>query len=163
VIEAMPPTPDRAARIQRIRQLPALAREAVRGLDAAQLDTPYGPGKWTVRQVVHHLADSHLNAFVRTKLILTEDHPTLKPYDQDAWAGTADGARSDVATSLALLHGLHARWADLLAGLPEEAWARGAHHPESGEVTLDAILRMYADHGEHHLGQIHGLRQEQGW
>lgn len=154
---------ERAARINRIRQLPALAREAVRGLDPAQLDTPYGPGKWTPRQVLHHLADSHMNAFVRMKLILTEDHPTLKPYDQDAWAVTADGARSEADASLAILRGLHARWVDLLNAVPEEGWARSAHHPESGEVTLDALLRIYAGHGELHLSRIHELRQEKGW
>ena len=154
---------ERAAWIQRIRQLPALTREAMRGLDPVQLDTPYGPGKWTLRQVLHDLADAHMNAFIRTKLILTEDHPTLKPYDQDAWAVTADAARSDPEASLAVLRGLHARWADLLEAVPEEGWTQSAHHPESGEVTLEGLLRYYADHGEHHLGQIHLLRRQRGW
>ena len=154
---------ERATRINRIRQLPALAREAVRGLDPSQLDTPYGPGKWTSRQVLHHLADSHMNAFVRMKLILTEDHPTLKPYDQEAWATTADGARSDAEASLAILRGLHARWVDLLSALPEDAWERSAHHPESGEVTLDVLLRIYAGHGDLHLARIHELRQANDW
>ncbi len=154
---------ERTTQINRIRQLPALAREATRGLDPVQLDTPYGPGKWTPRQVLHHLADAHMNAFVRMKLILTEDHPTLKPYDHEAWAETADGARSDAEASLTILRGLHARWVDLLNAVPEEAWKRSAHHPESGDVTLDAILRIYAAHGELHLSRIHELRQDRGW
>jgi hypothetical protein len=159
----MPTAAERASQITRIRQLPALAKEAIRGLDPAQLDTPYGPGKWTPRQVLHHLADAHMNAFVRMKLIVTEEHPTLKPYDHEAWAETADGSRSEVEASLAILRGLHARWVGFLNAVPEDGWSRSAHHPETGEVTLDALLRIYANHGELHLARIHELRQDRGW
>jgi hypothetical protein len=135
----------------------------VRGLTAPQLETPYRQGGWTVRQVVHHLADSHMNAFIRMKLLLTEDHPTIKPYDQDAWALTADVRTVDVQVSLDLLRSLHERWGVLLESLPENAWGRTGHHPERGEITVASILTIYAEHGRKHVGQIAGLRKDRGW
>jgi hypothetical protein len=153
---------NRKERIERIRSLPAELEHAVAGLNDSQLDTPYRSGGWTVRQVVHHVADSHMNAFVRMKLILTEDRPTLKPYDQDAWAGLHDSMLPPDA-SLPIIRGLHSRWVTLLEHVPEEAWTRTAHHPESGEVSLDSLLTTYARHGENHVAQITGLRKGKGW
>lgn len=153
----------RSDRIARIRALPQLARAAVAGLDDAQLDTPYREGGWTPRQVIHHLADSHMNAYVRTRLILTEERPRLKPYDQEAWARLPDAHRLPVDGSLAILEGLHVRWCRLLEELPEPAWARTGEHPEFGTISLDDILDTYARHGENHVGQIAGLRKRMGW
>ncbi len=154
---------ERKQKIDAIRKLPDLLEAAVRGLNDAQLDTPYRAGGWTVRQVVHHIADSHMNAFIRTKLILTEDHPTVKPYDQDLWAGLIDSARLPVRSSLDLVRGMHERWAALFESLPESAWARSAHHPESGELTLERVLTIYSGHGEKHVGTIRTLRSSKGW
>ncbi|MBI3873177.1 MAG: putative metal-dependent hydrolase [candidate division Zixibacteria bacterium] len=154
---------ERTAMIAKIRQLPSQVEAAVKGLNDAQLDTPYGEGKWTPRQVVHHLADSHLNAFIRVKLILTEDKPTLKPYDQVKWANTHEAKDLPVAPSLAIIGGLHSRWSALLDSVRDTDWQRKAQHPERGEMTLDDILRLYAHHGENHVGQITGLRQRKGW
>lgn len=145
---------DRASLIDAIRQLPARLAALVAPLSPEQLTTPYLPGEWTVAQNVHHLLDSHLNSYVRCKLIRTEDRPTLRPYDQDAWAALPDGSAADLADSLAALAGLHARWARFWEELPEAAWARPGHHPESGEVTLESLLASYAAHGEGHLDQI---------
>ncbi len=149
--------------IARLLELPGLVEEAVRGLDERQLDTPYRDGGWTVRQVVHHLADSHMNAYIRTKLTLTEEHPPLKPYDQDEWAKLGDAAGLPLAPSLAILHGLHERWAALLESVPEDAWSRTAYHPERGDITLDDQLALYAGHGVNHVAQITGLRSRNGW
>jgi len=132
-------------------------------LNEAQLDTPYGPGKWTVRQVVHHLADGHLNAFARFKLIMTEDHPTIKPYNQDLWAELADTVATPVEPSLQIIRGVHNRWGRLLRSIPESSWSRSAHHSERGEVTLESLLAIYGEHGEKHVGQITALRTRQGW
>ena len=153
---------NRQQMIRNIEALPARVEEAVRGLSDAQLDTPYREGGWTVRQVVHHLADSHMNALVRTKLILTEQRPTLKTYDQNAWSGLPD-AKLPVAPSLAILHGLHERWAALLKSLAETDWERTALHPEAGEMTPDKLISMYSRHGENHLSQIRSLREAKGW
>ena len=154
---------DRREKIDSIRKLPAAVEAAVQCLNDHQLDTPYRSGGWTVRQVVHHLADSHLNAFVRMKLILTEDHPTLKPYDQDEWAKLADTQRTPPDSSFLILKGLHERWTRLLENVPETSWSRSAHHPESGEVTLESMLSTYARHGEKHVEQITGLRTAKRW
>jgi len=159
----MSEAPDRRAMIGQLRELPRHLRAAVRALADWQLDTPYRENGWTVRQVVHHVADSHMNAFVRTKLILTEDHPTLKPYSQDDWAATADAAHHGVEASLALVEGLHERWAVLFDGLPETAWRRTGHHPERGELSVAELLELYSRHGEHHVGQILGLRRARSW
>lgn len=153
---------ERKERIARIRALPEAAASAIHRLSDQQLDTPYRDGGWTVRQVVHHLADSHLNAFVRMKLILTETHPTLKTYDQDEWAKLDDTALP-VSHSLAILQGLHARWTRLLEQVPDSDWTRAAFHPENGEVTLEDILSTYARHGDNHVKQITGLRTARGW
>lgn len=150
-------------RIARIEALPSLLEAAVRGLNDSQLDTPYRDGGWTVRQVVHHLADSHMNAFIRAKLIVTEDNPTLKPYNQDDWAKTADACRLPIQSSLMLVKVLHERWVALLKSLPESAWSRTAQHPEMGPVTLERQLVIYSGHGDKHVGQITGLRTAKGW
>jgi hypothetical protein len=157
-------TPEkRSACMRDIADLPRHARRAVAGLSPAQLDTPYREGGWTVRQVVHHIADSHMNAFVRFKLALTEDNPQIKPYDQDAWAATADVVGTDVALSLSLLDGLHGRFTALLSSLAPADFGRSFLHPENGPTTLDRTLQIYAWHCRHHVAQILGLRERSGW
>ena len=149
--------------IRQIAGAPAALRAATSGLDGRQLDTPYRPGGWTVRQVVHHLPDSHLNAYIRFKLSLTEDNPTIKPYDEAAWARIADTARTPTDVSLALLDALHRRWVVLLESLADSDFARPLHHPEIGPITLDYLLQMYAWHGRHHVAHIVELRKREGW
>lgn len=149
--------------IDKMRQLPDQIEAAVRGLDDAKLDTPYGPGKWTPRQVVHHLADSHMNAFVRMKLVMCEDKPTLKPYNQDDWAKFEDASKLPVAPSLSIIRGLHQRLVHMLDHARESDFARPAHHPEHGEISLDTLVGIYGRHGEKHCGQINGLRAAKGW
>jgi hypothetical protein len=157
-------TPEqRAPRIQAIAELPARLKEAVAGLTDAQLDTPYRPGGWTVRQLVHHFADSHINAFVRFKLGLTEDAPTVKTYDEKLWAETADAKAPPIAVSMLLLEALHTRWATLLRSLAPEQWARKLTHPERGLVTLDDNLCIYSWHSRHHVAHITALREREGW
>lgn len=153
---------ERDALIGDIAALPADLRRAVADLTAGQLDTPYRPGGWTVRQVVHHVPDSHLNAYVRFKLAVTEEEPAIKVYDEAAWAELADGRGEDIATSLALLDALHRRWTSFLRALPPEAWARAFRHPELGRVTLEANLQLYAWHGRHHLAHVTAVRDGQG-
>lgn len=156
-------TPElRAAQIDTLRRLPERLREAVRGLDDAQLDTPYREGGWTVRQVVHHLADSHANSYVRFKLALTEDWPTIKPYDEAAWARLADSHLS-IDLSLSFIDGMHARWAALLATLSDQDFERGFNHPEMGRQTLARSLALYEWHARHHTAHITALRQRLGW
>jgi hypothetical protein len=154
---------DRQALLARLRQLPDAAEAAVRGLSEAQLDTPCAEGEWTARQVVHHLADAHMNGFIRMKLILTEEQPTLKPYDQDEWVKLRDSAEHPVRAALSILTGLHERWSALLETLPESSWRRSATHPETGTLTLDDLLVTYARHGETHVRQITRLRKAKGW
>ena len=149
--------------IAKLRGLPAAVETAVKDLTDAQLKTPYREGGWTAGQVVHHLADSHLNGFVRMKLMLTEVGPVLKPYDQDAWAKLSDTAAMPIESSLLILRGLHERWVALLENLPEASWKRSAFHPEVGVVTLADLLADYARHGEQHLEQLTRLRAAQGW
>ncbi len=148
--------------LAQLRACPEAMRAAVAGLGDTQLDTRYRDGGWTVRQVVHHLVDSHVNAYLRFKWTVAEDHPTIKTYDQDAWAEMSD-SRLPVEPSLVILDGLHKRWAAFLSMLPESAWSRGLSHPERGEMTLDDLLMMYADHGVNHVRQITLLRERQGW
>lgn len=149
--------------ITEIAAAPARLREAVRGLDPEHLDTPYRPGGWTVRQVVHHLSDSHLNAFVRFKLALTEKGPTIRPYDQEAWAALPD-SQGPIEDSLDLFDALHHRWVRLLQSLPEDAWGRTYFHPESQDhQRLDQVLAHYAWHGAHHVAHITALRQRERW
>lgn len=140
--------------IAKIRQLPAQLEVVVRDLTPVQLTTHYLANEWTIAQNVHHLADSHINSFVRLKLILTEDKPTLKPYNQDAWATRVDADNPSIETSLQLLRGLHARWSALLESLAESDWLRAGLHPEIGEITVEDLLRIYAGHGEGHIDQI---------
>jgi hypothetical protein len=137
-------------------------RSAVNGLSPAQLDTPYRPGGWTVRQVVHHLPDSHMNSYVRFKLALTEDEPTIKPYAEDRWAELADTRATPVETSLTLLDSLHARWVTLLRSLTPEQWKRNFRHPDLGLMSLEKALAMYAWHGRHHVAHITKLRERNG-
>lgn len=156
-------TPDqRAALIAKIRWLPDQVEEAARGLTAAQLDFRPSPQEWSVRQIVHHLADSHMNSYTRLKLALTEDRPTIRPYDQVAFAELPDTAVAPIDLSLQLLRALHARWTYLFEHLTEDQWARPAIHPESGDFTPDSLLATYADHGEVHLRQIAEVKRAQG-
>ena len=145
---------DRETLIQAIEELPGHIEAALAGATNAQLVHPYREGGWNARQVVHHLADSHMNAFIRSRLILTEDNPTLKPYDQDAWALLPDSCSGPLEPSLAILRGLHTRWAKFFRSLPEEAWARQGMHPENGPMTLAKILEDYSAHGLRHLEHI---------
>jgi hypothetical protein len=157
-------TPEkRAGWMRDIAGLPAYARTAVAGLSAAQLDTPYRDEGWCPRQIVHHLADSHMNSFIRFKLCLTEDMPQIKPYNQDAWAKLADVVGVDIGFSLSLLDGLHARFSALLASLTPGDFKKTFMHPENGPTTLDRNLQIYAWHGKHHTGQILALREARGW
>lgn len=153
-----------AAWIEEIERLPVRLREAVSGLDEGQLDTPYREGGWTIRQVVHHLADSHMNSFVRFKLALTEDHPTIRPYYEDRWAELADSVHVPVGVSLTLLEALHERWVVLLRSLDEETCSRTFYHPESKEtIQLGYNIGVYAWHGNHHLAHIIALKERMGW
>ena len=161
------PEPDpaparRAELIAEIEALPAKARAAVAGLSAAQLDTKYK--NWTVRQIVHHLADSHINAFVRFRLTLTEETPTIKPYDETKWAELADTKAADVELSLKLLEATHARWTYLLRAMTDADFGRAYYHPEYQKTfRLAEVLGLYAHHGRHHTGQIGWLRKQHGW
>jgi uncharacterized damage-inducible protein DinB len=157
-------TPDkRQAWIAEIAAAPAALRAAVSGLSDRQLDTPYRPGGWTVRQVLHHVPDSHMNAYCRYKFALTEDNPTIKPYDEAAWANVADTARTPPDVSLALVEALHRRWVVLLESLTAGDFARPLQHPEKGSITLDWMLQLYAWHGRHHVAHITELRTREGW
>jgi len=140
--------------IEKIRSLPRQLETVVSNLSDEQLTTPALGGEWTIAQNVHHMADSHMNSYIRMKLILTEDYPTLKPYDQETWANLVDGANTALENSLLVLQGLHRRWVTLFENLTETDWQRAGMHPEIGEVTVEDILRLYADHGEAHLDQI---------
>lgn len=156
-------TEDQRRLIGEIEETPARLRAAVAGLSQEQLDTPYRPGGWTVRQVAHHLPDSHLNAYTRFKLALTEEEPTIKPYDQERWAELGDSRTAPVEVSLALLESLHRRWVLLLKSLTAADFARTFRHPELGVVTLDKNLCLYAWHGRHHVAHVTSLRERMGW
>jgi uncharacterized damage-inducible protein DinB len=149
--------------IDDIAQAPANLRNAVEGLSQGQLDTPYRDGGWTVRQVLHHVPDSHLNAYVRYKLALTEDEPAIKPYAEDRWALLADTRATPVEVSLTLLDSLHNRWVRLLRSLQPPDWMRTFRHPELGLVSLEKNLALYAWHGRHHVAHITSLRDRNGW
>ena len=148
--------------LAQVAEAPARLRAAVQGLSDAQLDTPYRDGGWTVRQVAHHVADSHMNAYIRLKLGLTEDAPAIKTYDEAAWANLPD-MRQPIEVSLVLLEKLHERWVPLLRALDEGQWKRTFRHPEWGQITLDDALGMYAWHGRHHVAHVTRLRERQGW
>lgn len=153
----------RRTSIAAIRATPAALREAVRGLSEAQVETPYRDGGWTVRQVVHHVPESHMNAFTRFKLALTEDNPTIKTYEEDGWVRLGDIARTPLETSLALLDALHERWVTLLDVMSDEDFRRPLTHPEMGAMTLDRMLQLYAWHGPHHVAHITTLRRRHNW
>jgi hypothetical protein len=148
--------------INAIDEAPAKLRAAIAGLNEKQLDTPYRPGGWTVRQIVHHLPDSHMNAFVRFKLALTEDEPAIKTYEEARWAELAD-AKMPTEPSLVLLENLHKRWVVLLKSLRAADWQRKLRHPELGLMNLDKVLQMYAWHGRHHVAHVTALRERNGW
>ena len=151
-------TAEREQKIASIRELPARLERVVAGLSDEQLDRPAGGEEWSVRQVVHHLADAHLNAFVRMKLVITEMKPILKPYNQEVWAELPDTTTLPVSPSLDILRGLHQRWSALLESLPEDSWSRQGIHLEAGLLTLDELLTTYAEHGEIHLHQIERIK-----
>lgn len=145
---------ERQRRIDIIRQFPARLTELVNSLSDEQLNTAFIPGEWSVRQNVHHLPDSHMNSVIRLKLMLTEDDPTLKPYDQEQWALLPDVERTPVHASLLILEGLHARWCDLFESLTEDQWARKGFHPEAGAITVEDLVVTYSDHCDAHWEQI---------
>lgn len=140
--------------VDTIAVLPEKLARAVSGLNDRQLDTPYRPGGWTLRQVVHHLADSHVNSYVRFRLALTEENPEIKTYEEALWAALPDACSEPVAVSLDLLKALHHRWVTLLRSLSDEDWKRTFRHPVLGELTLAVNVQLYAWHGEHHLAHI---------
>lgn len=152
----------RAAWIAQVAAAPAEYRALLTGLSDAALDTPYREGGWTVRQVVHHVFDSHANAYVRFKLALTEDVPTIKPYDEAKWAELPDSKSGAVDVSLALLDGLHRRWVSVMQSMTEGEFRREIVHPESGRQPLDRVLQVYAWHGRHHAAHIAAVRQRLG-
>jgi hypothetical protein len=154
---------DRRRSIAIMEETPAKMRAALRGLNDRQLDTAYRPGGWTVRQVVHHVPDSHLNAYIRFKLALTEDVPTIKPYDEQSWAKLEDSKHTPIETSLTLLESLHQRMTVLLKSMKPEDFARKLNHPERGAMTVDSVLALYAWHGPHHVAHITELRKREGW
>jgi uncharacterized damage-inducible protein DinB len=160
---AAPTDEDRRRWIDEIRAAPRALRDAVAGLEDPQLDTPYREGGWTVRQVVHHVPDSHLNAYVRFRLALTESEPTIRPYDEKRWAELDDARGAPVEISLRLLEALHERWTRLLDSLDADDWSRTLRHPENGLLDLDRMLQLYAWHGRHHVAHVTALRAREGW
>jgi uncharacterized damage-inducible protein DinB len=153
----------RQAFIQQIAETPTKLRAAVQGLTDEQLGTPYRPEGWTVRQVVHHLPDSHMNAYVRFKLAITEQEPTVKPYEQQLWAELVDAKSAAIESSLTLLDSLHHRWVLFLKSLKPSDFSKTYNHPESGVSDLDRLLQLYAWHGRHHVAHITSLRERKGW
>ena len=157
-------TPENRRRILLdIVELPNRLRDALEGLSDKQLDTPYRPEGWTVRQVVHHLADSHMHSYLRTRFALTLSEPTIMAYDENAWALLKDAHKGPLEPSLLLLDGLHARWAALLESLSEADWGRKFVHPERGLLTLDSNIPVYSWHSRHHTAHITELRKRMGW
>ncbi len=154
---------DRQKCLDDISHAPANLRAAVSGLSEDQLDTPYRPAGWSVRQVVHHVPDSHMNAYVRFKLALTEQEPTIKPYAEDRWAVLADTRTTPIEVSLMLLESLHTRWMRLLGSLAPADWKRTFRHPDLGVMNLERTLALYAWHGRHHVAHITSLRERSGW
>ncbi|MEO7971321.1 MAG: YfiT family bacillithiol transferase [bacterium] len=154
---------ERAALIDQIADTPASLRAAVHGLTGEQLDTPYRPGGWTVRQVVHHVPESHMHSYIRFKLAITEDEPAIKPYFEDRWAQLQDALAAPIEPSLDLLEALHDRWVWFLRSLKEEDFDRTFQHPEQGVVSLKKNVALYAWHGRHHVAHITALRERMGW
>lgn len=153
----------RTSWISELQRLPSRLSAVVSGLNDSQLDTPYRPGGWTVRQLVHHLADSHLNSYTRFRLALTEDSPTIKPYDEKRWAELCDAKQAPIQPSLMLLEGLHERWVRLLSSLSEADFARTFKHPDLGEIRLDWTVGLYAWHSRHHVAHIAALKARERW
>lgn len=153
---------DRIGAIATLAELPEQLRNAVEELDSAQLNTPYREGGWTLRQLVHHIADSHMNAFIRVRLALTEDWPAIKPYDEAAWANLHDSV-APVEWSLELVESLHARWVMLLQSLDDAQWQRGFKHPDNGPATVELTALIYAWHSRHHIAHITHLRAKEDW
>ena len=151
----------RTAWIRQIAEAPAALRAAVNGLSDAQLALAYRPGGWSVRQLVHHVADSHMNAYIRFKWTLSEENPTIKAYDQDRWATLADSQQTPVEVSLDILDAVHRRWVVLMESLKAEDWMRPLEHPENGPMTLDRLLQLYAWHGHHHTTHITNFRSRE--
>lgn len=149
--------------IEAIADTPKLLCDAVRGLDENQLDTPYREGGWTLRQVVHHVPDSHVNAYIRLKLALTEPAPVIKPYDEAAWANLVDTTAVPIDVSLNLLEAVHQRWVALLHAMKDDDFRREYVHPETGRHALDHLLALYAWHGPHHIAHITSTRTRMGW
>ncbi len=158
-----PGTESRQQAIKTIADLPELLSKALADLSAIQLDTSYRDGGWTLRQLTHHVADSHLNAYARLRLALTEDWPVIKPYRQAEWAELSDARSLSVKISLDLLAPLHTRWTILLASLDEAAWLRGYAHPENGRTTIEEMTALYSWHGRHHTAHVLALRERLGW
>ena len=158
----MSTTDQRTQKIAQIAALPVTLRKAVEGLSDEQLDTPYRDGGWTVRQVVHHVADSHMNAYLRFRWLVAEDKPTIKTYDQDVWATLPDSSLP-IDSSLGIIDALHSRWTKFLGALSDETWSRRGLHPERGEITMDDLLDIYTEHGHNHAKQITDLRARKGW
>jgi uncharacterized damage-inducible protein DinB len=159
-----PPTPEQKRQfLDEIEQAPARLRAAVAGLSDQQLETPYRDGGWTVRQLVHHVPDSHLNSYIRFKLALTEDSPTIKPYMENLWAELPEAKSAPIEVSLTLLENLHGRWMLLLRSLKPEDWKKTFRHPELGAMDLEKNLALYAWHGKHHVAHVTSLRERMGW
>lgn len=154
---------ERRACLDELSVAPERFRRAVEGLNDSQLDTPYRPGGWTVRQVIHHVPDSHMNSYCRFRLALTEPDPTIKPYDEAKWAELHDARTAPIEGSLRLLEAIHLRWVALLQNLAEDDWNRTFRHPEHGSMRLDVTLAMYAWHCRHHAAHIKGLRERMQW
>jgi hypothetical protein len=157
---------DQSARqvlLTQLEETPRNLRSALVDFSESRLDTPYRPGGWTVRQAVHHLADAQMNWYIRTKLALTEDCPTIKPYDENLWAGLFDAKTAPIEPSLILLEGLYQRWSTLYRALSEEQWKRQMVHPERGTLTLEFTLTLHVWHGRHHTAHIVELRKRMGW
>ena len=154
---------ERRVAIDAIAAAPRELRQAVTGLTAAQLDTPYRPGGWTVRQLVHHVADSHMNAYGRFRLAFTEQNPTIKPYDEAKWAELDDARTMPIDISLTLLDAMHGRLVTLLRSAPDSAFERTLSHPENGPMTVDSLLSVYSWHGRHHTAHVTALRDRMKW
>jgi hypothetical protein len=155
--------PQRKQFIADIEQTPAAMRAAIKGLSTTQLDTPYRDAGWTVRQVLHHVPDSHMNAYTRFKLALTEDEPTIKPYMEDRWANLEDTRSTPPEVSLTLLDSLHDRWVRVLRAIKPEEWKRTLRHPEMGVLNLEKTLALYSWHGRHHVAHVTELRKRMNW
>jgi uncharacterized damage-inducible protein DinB len=161
--DGLPTAEQRQEHITHIEQTPARLRAAVHGLSDQQLNTPYREGGWTVRQVAHHVPDSHMNAYIRFKLALTEDEPTIRPYMEDRWAELPEAKSAPIEVSLALLDSLHQRWMLVLRNLTDADWKRTFRHPELGLLSLEKTLALYSWHGRHHVAHVTSLREKMGW